>query len=158
MKHRTGKDADSTDVIARFALAKKKRNARRVKKREKQAYLKRITEEANDRDTDVPVGHNPDNRARRLKRSAIRAYGGSCLECGEKRLELLELDHVEGDGSTHRAILTYGTARRGVTPAGGAFYARLRKLGYPRNIVLVVLCKSCHQTKTLKARLEGKNG
>ena len=151
MRPQTGKDVDSMDVIARFARERKKRNAKRVKKREKQAYLKRITEANND-NLDTDERENP------VKRSAIDAYGGVCADCGESRLGRLELDHVDGTGSHHRAVLAYGTARRGTIPAGGAFYARLRKLGYPSNPVLVVLCTACHQTKTLKARLEGKNG
>lgn len=44
---------------------------------------------------------------RALRLEAIRLLGGECICCGEKRWELLTVDHSKGGGSVERRVLTY---------------------------------------------------
>lgn len=67
-----------------------------------------------------------------VKKEALRAYGGACGCCGEDRLELLTLDHIDGRGAEHR--------RR--TGRGGHIYRWLRSRGFPAGFR--VLCFNCN--------------
>jgi hypothetical protein len=52
----------------------------------------------------LPLPKYPGMKARqlKLKTEAIKAYGGRCVCCGEIRLSVLTIDHIAGNGSTHR--------------------------------------------------------
>lgn len=152
MGHQAGKDENSTDVGARIAQERKKRKEKRVKRLEKRLFLERMSElrkESND---------NEHGTVSKSKLDCISHYGGVCVDCGASEPRDLELDHVDGDGHYHRAVLAYGTSRRGTMPAGDAFYRRLVAMDYPSNPVLAVRCKKCHIIKTAKNRSIGKNG
>lgn len=71
----------------------------------------------------------------RLKLQVIREYGGCCECCGEDHLEFLTIDHISGDGKTHRRQLGgYG---------GIAVYRWLRKKGFPKDNFRL-LCLNCN--------------
>lgn len=80
------------------------------------------------------------NRARsaakngRLMRARVIAgYGGACKCCGERRLILLTMDHINGDGADDRRT------------NGGNLYRRLLREGLPRGFQ--VLCFNCNRAK-----------
>jgi len=63
-----------------------------------------------------------------------------CECCGEKELDFLTLDHVNGHGSEHRIALF------GRRDAGGAnFYMWLKRNGFPSGYQ--VLCMNCNLSK-----------
>lgn len=76
----------------------------------------------------------------RVKLEAFDAYGGrACVCCGESEVKFLSLDHVNNDGNVHRAT----TKRRGVR------YPYLKKMGWPNDPPLQVLCMNCNWGKRI---------
>jgi hypothetical protein len=92
--------------------------------------------------------HKPQIRAsqrknyQKLRRETILAYGDRCVCCGEAGLEFLSLDHVHGNGKAHRFAI-------GRTDGTG-FYQGLKKLGYPKDGTLQVLCMNCNWAKGMR--------
>jgi hypothetical protein len=80
----------------------------------------------------------------RLRLEALTAYGSDppcCMcECGckENRVLLLDLDHVNNDGADHRRKLCNRRCE------GNSFYRKLRKLGWPKDPPMRVLCVKCN--------------
>lgn len=74
----------------------------------------------------------------RAKIEMLTHYGNACVCCGEGQSEFLVLDHINNDGAQERRSLHSG---RG----GAAFYARLRRLGWPPGYQL--LCYNCNCAK-----------
>jgi hypothetical protein len=74
--------------------------------------------------------------------AAITAYGGRCAcpRCHVRHVELLTIDHVNGDGADHRRALGRGTRD---------FYRWLEKRGYPPEYQ--ALCGSCNLAKSDRA-------
>jgi len=70
---------------------------------------------------------------RRLR--ILKAYGGTCVCCGEDNPEFLVFDHVNGGGTAERRIDGNGTDIAG----------RIEKLGYPDWIQ--ILCANCNMAK-----------
>lgn len=68
-----------------------------------------------------------------LKLGAITAYGGKCACCGERELEFLAIDHINGGGGAHRRTLGSGSCN---------FYRLLKRTGYP--VGYRVLCFNCN--------------
>jgi 5-methylcytosine-specific restriction endonuclease McrA len=77
-----------------------------------------------------------------IKTETIAKYGGKCVCCGETNIEFLSIDHVNKDGMAHRETLV-GRDRR----AGARFYIELKRLGYPNDPPLVVLCMNCNAAR-----------
>jgi hypothetical protein len=73
---------------------------------------------------------------RRLRIETIMAYSGRCSCCGEDKIEVLDLDHVNGDG---------GEARR-TGETTNTLYGRLRRNGFPKG-EFQVLCRNCNWQK-----------
>jgi hypothetical protein len=73
-----------------------------------------------------------------LRRETFAAYGGKCACCGENRLKVLTIDHINGGGSKYRRE----TGRRG----GVDFYKLLRDTGFPQD-EYQALCHNCNQAK-----------
>lgn len=63
----------------------------------------------------------------------IEAYGGKCKCCGEKTVEFLSIDHVNGGGEEHRRKVH------------GHIYANLIKRGFPSGFRL--LCHNCNLSR-----------
>lgn len=69
-------------------------------------------------------------RYRVIREEALEAYGGICEVCGESNRRLLELDHKNGDGASHRKEVGRGVFRD------------LKKRGWPP--IMRVLCGNHH--------------
>jgi hypothetical protein len=76
---------------------------------------------------------------RKLRAALFAAYGGSCACCGETESAFLTIDHVNGDGASHRAGVGDGTP---------AIYRWLRDRGFPRE-GFQLLCRNCNYGKYL---------
>ena len=86
-------------------------------------------------------------RRKLLAGEIFRIYGnGCCAICGS--IEDLTLDHLNGDGKQFRDSFN------GRTMSGCHFYRWLRRNGYPKNLGLRVLCRSCNTKDWQKRRLE----
>lgn len=63
-----------------------------------------------------------------LKKEVITALGGECACCGEKRIEFLQVDHINGGGAKHRKLVK------------GDVYIAIRRENYPVDIYRVLCC------------------
>jgi len=87
---------------------------------------------------------NTPNAQLTLRIKAIAAYGGKCVCCGCDEFILLDLDHINNDGSTWRKH--FKDPRRELR--------WLRDHGWPPDR-LQVLCVVCHRRKTIWNKQEG---
>lgn len=69
------------------------------------------------------------------KRLVLDQYGGVCQCCGEHRIEMLTVDHVDGGGSTHRKVVG----------SGNTFHQWLKRNKFPPGFQ--VLCFNCNCSK-----------
>lgn len=73
-----------------------------------------------------------------LKFEVLAHYSGTstprCVCCGERKLEFLTLDHINGGGTQERAQHQHRS--------GCSMYARLRRLAYPKGYR--TLCHNCN--------------
>jgi hypothetical protein len=83
----------------------------------------------------IPKSLSQSNYARRSKQAVIDAYGGKCVCCGESDPILLVLDHPNGNGQVDRAL----------NGKGKALYARLKRLGFPKEGYRL-LCHNCNMS------------
>lgn len=83
-----------------------------------------------------------------LKREVMTHFGHACAcyGCGERRLEVLELDHIHGGGNAER---------KAMKRQGSSFYREVKTAidqGGPINqrflATLQPLCQTCHRSKT----------
>lgn len=72
-----------------------------------------------------------------LHTEIVKAYGGKCVFCGETVSEWLTIDHINGKVERSPG---------GHRVAGFCLYARLRKLGYPKEEHRL-LCCNCNQCR-----------
>jgi len=70
---------------------------------------------------------------RAAKQQVVDAYGGECVCCGEKMIEFLTIDHIDGRGHLHRKKV--GKGRR--------IYKDLIALGFPKDNYRL-LCFNCN--------------
>ena len=87
-------------------------------------------------------------RRRQLKADALAAYGGAvCVCCGEKHIEFLAIDHINGDGAEHRRALLKerGWKVSATAMSGSHMYYWLRENNYPPGFQ--VLCANCNTAK-----------
>ena len=76
----------------------------------------------------------------KIKLEVFNHYCGGdikCACCGEKQIEFLTIDHINGDGAKER--------KESNTKGGKIFYAQLKKKGYPAGYQ--VLCFNCNCAK-----------
>lgn len=72
----------------------------------------------------------------------LAAYGATCDCCGERELRFLCVDHVNGDGASHRKQL--GAGNKNALAAGSAkFYRWLKKNDFPKDRFRL-LCHNCN--------------
>ncbi len=72
----------------------------------------------------------------KVRLEAIRVYSNGemrCACCGESNVGFLTLDHVNNDGAAHRK-----------RAAGGSLAWKLRRLGWPKDPPIQVLCYNCN--------------
>ena len=68
-----------------------------------------------------------------VKKEIVAAYGGKCQCCGESHIEFLTIDHMNGDGTAHRAV----------TGKGRKIYQDLKNRGFPQD-GYQLLCLNCN--------------
>jgi hypothetical protein len=68
----------------------------------------------------------------------LRHYGGKCVCCGEDELYFLAIDHIDGDGNTHR---------KKIKKWGSGFFGWLVKNNFPEGFQ--ILCHNCNMGKHL---------
>ena len=68
-----------------------------------------------------------------LRLEALAAYGNKCVCCGETEIVFLTIDHINGNGTSHRKTIS-----------NHLFYW-LKKSGYPEGFQ--VLCRNCNWAK-----------
>jgi hypothetical protein len=76
---------------------------------------------------------------RTLKSKVLDAYGGRCACCGEQTYEFLTIDHVHGDGASHRRALGIDNGR------SHKLYRHLVAAGFPSGFR--VLCFNCNSAR-----------
>ena len=110
-------------------------------KEHKKAYDKRYYQEHKDKilaNTNAYYwAHRNHRKAQRVayKIAVFQAYGGPvCVCCGETHQEFLSIDHIHGNGASHRRQLRTGS--------GSRFYVWLHKQHYPAGFR--VLCMNCN--------------
>jgi hypothetical protein len=74
------------------------------------------------------------SRWEQFRIAVFNGYGGRCACCGENDPNVLELDHVNNDGSSHRQEV------------GSKIYKWAFANGFPDR--LQVLCANCHRART----------
>jgi len=72
----------------------------------------------------------------KLRIKIIEYYGGKCACCGENTIEFLGIDHIYGNGNSHRKELKKHRLN---------IYEYLRKNNYPKGFQ--VLCHNCNLAK-----------
>lgn len=71
-----------------------------------------------------------------LKHECLEFYGGECNCCGERAIQFLTIDHLEGKGNIHRKLLFKHNV------GGVHMYRWLKKNNYPDGYA--VLCMNCN--------------
>lgn len=74
-------------------------------------------------------------RQRTIRERVVSAYGGACSCCGERRIEFLTIDHVDGKGAEHRRELNGRSGHR--------FYSWLIANEFPKENYRL-LCWNCN--------------
>lgn len=84
-----------------------------------------------------------------LRKLVFEAYGNACSCCGEHRMSMLTIDHVNNDGHEHRRRLSANTKShkwRSVNIGGTTLYADIVNSGFPDDLQL--LCANCNASKS----------
>jgi hypothetical protein len=68
----------------------------------------------------------------------LAEYGGICQCCGENKIQLLTIDHINNDGAEHRKINNI--------KGGTSFYRWIVRNNFPKDI-LQILCFNCNCSK-----------
>jgi hypothetical protein len=84
------------------------------------------------------------NRARDRRSLIIKTYGNQCVCCGEKRMEFLSIDHVNGGGRKERK-------NRGIH----SFYKSIIDRNFPSEYR--ILCHNCNQSLGIDGNCQLQN-
>jgi hypothetical protein len=71
----------------------------------------------------------------------IKEYGGKCSDCGITDIDVLDMDHIDNNGSEHRRMGFHGYN----------LYRFLKKNNWPKDNYQL-LCRNCNWKKELKRR------
>lgn len=72
-------------------------------------------------------------KSKELKQTIVNEYGSKCVCCGEKHVEFLTIDHIDGSGGKHRKEVGSGIK----------FYRWLVKQNFPKDNYRL-LCFNCN--------------
>lgn len=91
------------------------------------------------------------NKSQRiLRRDILEHYSGTipaqCIQCGERRYQCLELDHINDDGAEHGKRLCKAEGHRAYRGVNSYIYRDIKKNNYPAGYQ--TLCANCHSIKT----------
>lgn len=78
------------------------------------------------------------DQTKRRKSLVFEHYSLSCACCAETNIHFLTIDHIDGDGSSHRKVIGQG---------GRAFYQWLIKNNFPGRFQM--LCFNCNHAKSI---------
>jgi hypothetical protein len=78
----------------------------------------------------------------KLRTTVFEHYGNKCACCGEHRMTMLHIDHIEGGGNEHRAQISNGKRR---SASGSETYRWIIKNDFPDT--LQILCANCNDSK-----------
>jgi hypothetical protein len=130
----------------RKTIEKERRNSdpsyrERVRENNKRSHIKHLAERKEhskqyyrDNKEKYKIWHKEHREQARL--DIIANYGGKCACCGETEPLFLEIDHVNGGGSTDR--------KNGLS--GTMMYLKLKEQGYPKDDYQL-LCANCNHGK-----------
>lgn len=107
----------------------------RIKNRERILQQERDRYASKSKDWKAKVVLKNKKRRIKLRLEAIKKYGGKCVCCGEKQLEFLCIDHINGGGNKHRKQMT-------TKSIGEWLYTNK----YPKGFQ--VLCFNCNSAKS----------
>lgn len=79
-----------------------------------------------------------------LRTAALMALGGKCSCCGERDWNVLDIDHINGDGKDERRAGAKEKMERSIVKNGGQGKYQ-------------VLCANCHRKKTARDRGYDRN-
>lgn len=79
---------------------------------------------------------NQEKWRKNLRAELIAAYGAKCACCGERRIEFLSLDHINGGGYEHRKLCNFNSP---------TMWNQLKRAGYPKDRFRL-LCHNCNQS------------
>lgn len=79
------------------------------------------------------------NKSRRHREIALNHYGNKCACCGESSYEFLAIDHINGDGKSHRKHISGGKRQ-----SGNEICSWLIKNNFPDGFR--ILCHNCNQS------------
>ena len=113
------------------------KNRDKIRKQERERYANKTKDWK-----DAVVLKNKKRRIR-LRLEAIKHYGGVCVCCGEKQIEFLCIDHINGGGNQHRKIMT--------TKSIGEWLCANK---YPKGFQ--VLCFNCNSAKSIYGKCPHK--
>lgn len=91
--------------------------------------------------TDIKVNNYARQSRQRIRNETIKEYGEICIKCYNTDIDVLTIDHIEGNGSRERRELFNGR-----NLAGTPFYRWLKKNGYPKD-KYQCLCHNCNWSK-----------
>jgi len=98
-------------------------------------------------------------RYMKVKSDFLEAYGGRCVCCGETEPVFLTMDHGGRDNGPLRRV---GYTKKGkvrlVPERGMGEYYRLRKIGWPKDTGIRILCMNCNCATRRGARCPHPNG
>ncbi len=96
-------------------------------------------------------------RRRVFKSECLEAYGGAvCACCGERGLEFLTIDHINGDGAGHRRQIGLEVEGKATKSHGSRnFYWWLKLHNWPPGFQ--VLCMNCNWAKKSKSHCPHKD-
>ena len=84
-----------------------------------------------------PAGVHSASTYNGVQAGAMIALGGKCCQCGEDDWNVLDIDHINGDGKHERGQKNKGNMLKSITRSGHQNKYQL-------------LCANCHRKKTAK--------
>ncbi len=111
------------------------KNKEKVKKQKQEYYKKNIEKiKQYKKDNIEKIRAYKRRRRQELKLRIMQYYGNcQCACCKENNIKFLSIDHINGDGIKHRAMMRAG---------GGKFYEWIVRNNFPEG--LQVLCFNCN--------------
>lgn len=78
-----------------------------------------------------------DHKRTIYRKKVLEHYGNKCKCCGEKNIEFLTIDHINGKGNEHRRL---------IKKRSNSFYRWLIKNNFPKSPPLRILCWNCNRS------------
>ena len=145
----------SPEYMHKYYLARKEKSLEAGRKwrlshvKEAKEYNKKYAKEHFERGRELKQRRND-----KLKLEVLSYYSNvdfpKCVICGIEDIDILTIDHINGDGAEHRRSI--GGNR--IANCGISFYHWLRKNKFPTGFQ--TLCFNCNYKKEIVKRREGR--